>query len=852
MRAKNKSTIVSVMLIIISVIILMGFTFVYFVDVLKPTQTISLGKISLSVNDKFSTEIKVADAVPGDKLTDRISFSKENDSSSIYVRVLLDFKAKDEGVGLSSFVDELNENMSDALTLRNSDEYQWFEASSKVYYLVTQADSLTAFAVEDNDEYFFTDNIFLSRSLEQEVNYGQYMQQIVLNVQIQAIQALNVEASLSNVDQIFGELFGNSVLSVPSFDYFTIDGQTIKLTGSSDEKKSIVVPTSYSVEQTVQNAFYVKEFTTESEVEEFKEGVNRVSLTGQSNTEQSKDAVNEWYNQWVVDQKPLPVTFTYDKVITTYVDGNDFDITTLDLTSVPTWCQVLIIPETITTIKTSDSIILLNDGPSNLGEIGGVDTGIGGGIVIPPIITPPIISDAVIIDPIEASLTVNVSPASGYLEQIIVADNNPNYDSRDNCNAVIEKATHKLMVGCVGTIIPDSVTSIDDKAFYSAGGNVDSEFSITIPDNIESIGTSAFSNPLITDVIISESSKLNTIGSNAFASSNITEIFIPKEVNYVSEDAFSSCINLTSVTVDIANSTYSSGNNSHYLLANDAGSLLFVNKAITSLPEGLKVIKEQEFMDCVNLSGIIEISSEVVSIGAEAFKGCTAITGFVVADTNSVYDSRQDCNAIIDTLNNSLIAGCANTTIPNNVVRIERSAFYGVSMNTISLPASLESVGMEAFYGSGLTGDLVIPNGVTTIEMGAFDGCQFDLIIVPATVTDMSGLYAVASTTVYSIGQNYSGNSNFDGTAVPPAHYVIMFTGGDGEISRTLYKFNANYHPEETSAVNGVTYTSTNTEVATVDSNTGVVTLVGGGETTIVASFTIEGYTVSYSYTIVQ
>jgi hypothetical protein len=72
---------------------------------------------------------------------------------------------------------------------------------------------------------------------------------------------------------------------------------------------------------------------------------------------------------------------------------------------------------------------------------------------------------------------------------MIVENGNTIYDSRENCNAIIETATNTLIAGCQNTIIPNSVTSIGDRAFSGCS----SLTSITIPNSVTSIGDYAFS-----------------------------------------------------------------------------------------------------------------------------------------------------------------------------------------------------------------------------------------------------------------------------------------------------------------------------------------------------------------------
>ena len=91
---------------------------------------------------------------------------------------------------------------------------------------------------------------------------------------------------------------------------------------------------------------------------------------------------------------------------------------------------------------------------------------------------------------------------------------------------------------------------------------------------------------------------------------------------------------------------------------------------------------------------------------------------------NTVYDSRNNCNAIIRTADNTLILGCRNTIIPNNITTIGTSAFSGCEeLSSINIPEGIMTIEDNAFNYSGLT-SVVIPSSVTTIGSRAFYGCQ--------------------------------------------------------------------------------------------------------------------------------
>ena len=142
-----------------------------------------------------------------------------------------------------------------------------------------------------------------------------------------------------------------------------------------------------------------------------------------------------------------------------------------------------------------------------------------------------------------------------------------------------------------------------------------------------------------------------------------------------------------------------------------------------TIPNSVTSINWNAFSGCSSLTSIT-IPHNVTSIGDNAFFGCSGLTSIKVESGNQNYDSRNNCNAIIDN-NNQLIVGCKNTIIPNSVTSIGNSAFYNcIGLTSINIPQNVTSIDISAFSGcSGLV-YVTLPSKLTFIGSSAFYGCN--------------------------------------------------------------------------------------------------------------------------------
>ena len=167
------------------------------------------------------------------------------------------------------------------------------------------------------------------------------------------------------------------------------------------------------------------------------------------------------------------------------------------------------------------------------------------------------------------------------------------------------------------------------------------------------------------------------------------------------------------------------GPNPYYYLNEYIGKVTIpANVTYNGTTYNVTTIKNSAFDVCPGLISI-EIPNSVTTIGDNAFGSCDGLTSIVVAEDNTIYDSREDCNAIIETATNTLIQGCKNTIIPNSVTTIGNGAFFGFnSLTSIKIPNSVTTIGQWAFYSCTNLTSIEIPNSVTTIEKKAFGNCE--------------------------------------------------------------------------------------------------------------------------------
>ena len=327
------------------------------------------------------------------------------------------------------------------------------------------------------------------------------------------------------------------------------------------------------------------------------------------------------------------------------------------------------------------------------------------------------------------------------LTSIIVDKANPKYDSRDNCNAIIETATNRLILICNNAIIPQGVTSFNQNALKCC-------VSLSLPDGLEKIYYN----------MLSSCNRLETL-------------IIPSSVITVEESAFNGCSSLKKVIFEdgteainlaVSYPSYYSkpqwfstcpldslyiGRDVEYVFTVQGGTYSYSpfreKETLRKVVFGDKVttIPNAMFDGCSNLISVV-MPEEMDSIGYSAFNGCESLSSFTLP-----YGIR--------TIGTTTFNNCKSLTsiiIPETVKTIEDQAFYYCEkITSLDIPNSVRRIGRLAFSGCTSLSDLKFQDGETTLTiredrgMTAFSQCPISKIYLGRNIINDSYNYIFSS-----------------------------------------------------------------------------------------------------------
>ncbi len=258
------------------------------------------------------------------------------------------------------------------------------------------------------------------------------------------------------------------------------------------------------------------------------------------------------------------------------------------------------------------------------------------------------------------------------LMSIVVDQDNPVYDSRDNCNAIILTAENMLITGCNSSVIPNTVTYIRHEAFNSCY--------------------------------------------------KMESLFIPKSVTEIDGDAFQYCFGLTSIEVEEGNPTYASPDGCNAIMYRKHLKLGCQN---TVIPTGTTKVGYMSFKGCINLKSI-DIPEGVDVIDGYAFERCEGLTSVTLPEglTRIEYDAFNTCVSL------------EKIILPNSLGHLGSYAFaHCESLKEIVIPNGLPELDNGTFEDCKSLSSVTIGSGVTSIKNRVFKNCEA-LVTVKSFIKD--------------------------------------------------------------------------------------------------------------------
>ncbi|MGM9713256.1 MAG: leucine-rich repeat protein [Prevotella sp.] len=295
--------------------------------------------------------------------------------------------------------------------------------------------------------------------------------------------------------------------------------------------------------------------------------------------------------------------------------------------------------------------------------------------------------------------------------EIFVDRDNPIYDSRDSCNAIIETETDKIVVGCKGTRIPSSVKTLGRYCFRDC----QTPKRLVIPSSVEIIEEGAF-----------------------YECSSLQSVEIPSSVTEIGSYSFSECVSLRSIEIPSSVTTLGDG-------CLRRCSML---EAVT-VPSSVKTMGKYILMECDSLTTVV-IKADVESLGYMSFKGCISLQTVSLSPSVRILGSYcfAGCTALqsiafassIREIGDFCFDGCLSLreiSIPSSVEKISGASFQNCTrLTSVSIPESVTSLGEQCFSGCISLQNVKLPISLTVLEARCFKGCTSLVSIdIPSSVT---------------------------------------------------------------------------------------------------------------------
>lgn len=386
-------------------------------------------------------------------------------------------------------------------------------------------------------------------------------------------------------------------------------------------------------------------------------------------------------------------------------------------------------------------------------------------------------------------------------------DNPIDFDGWDNSN----RPSGALVLP--DTVSHDGITytvrAIGEAAFYRCP-----IFSVTMPNTVDSIGDYAFGKcSYLSNVTFSNT--LHHIGNRSFSNTNLGNVVLPSPVRFIGANAFSEA-HITSITLSDSLQTMETA-----CLADNLFTSIYIPASVREIP--------------------MHSSSPVMHMG-------NILTSIVVDPNNPHFDSRENCNAIINSATDELLVGCMNTVIPTDIYAIHFRAFSGCSFETLVLPTSVHYFNFDNCWSGCHASKLVVSSStiimyicgpaVDTIQVlndvppflgiSDYNGFWFDR---PIVVVPCNSISAYQATDGWSNFTNYIEDGMQKVTAIQTEHGNVMV------VRPTCANPSATFTATADEGYHFLLWNDGNTD------NPRIVPIVS--DTTLTATFAINQYTVT-------